>query len=138
MKLFLMVFLLVTFSKGNAQTKATILTNFDPSGLGSEVIVLTIPADQQTKSGKITYVKNDYGNGKYSIVGYGADDKLSYVSTNKLGVAKDAIIVYDNYEKNGNEQSVAPCSYCKCVKDCAHKCTTNWCNVACLLGCIDN
>ena len=138
MKLFLIVLFLVTFSTGNAQTKTTTLTNFDPSGLGSEVIILTIPADKQTKSDNITYVKNVFSDGKYCIIGYGTDDKLSYVSTNKLGVAKYAIVDYDTYTKNGDgaSQYRESCTWCACVKACAVSCQTNWCNVACLIGCI--
>lgn len=139
MKLFLMFFLLISFAMANAQTKTTILTNFSPSAFGEEVILLTIPLEQQTKSEKITYVKSDYGNGKYAIIGYGRDNNLSYVATNKLSVAKDAISVYNNYTKNGDTGSqsvVGPCSWCACVKACAIQCSTNWCNVACLIGCI--
>lgn len=77
MKLFLMIFVLIGFSAANAQTKTTILTNFNPSGIGDEVITLAIHADQQTKSDNITYVKNYYSNGKYCIIGYGTDDKLA-------------------------------------------------------------
>ncbi|MFZ1785869.1 MAG: hypothetical protein WAU23_11760 [Ferruginibacter sp.] len=139
MKILLMFFFVLGFSVTNAQTKSTTLTNFSPASLGMEVITLAIPADQQTLSGKITYVRTEYGNGKFSIIGYGSDGKLSYVATNKLGVPKDAMITYASYQKNENEgsQNLVACQWCKCVKDCAIKCTTNWCNVVCLLGCIE-
>jgi hypothetical protein len=140
MKLLLLFILAGTFSFANAQTKTTILANFNPAGLGLDVISLTIPADLQTKSSKITYVKNEYGNGRYSIIGFGADDKLSYASTNKLGVTRDIIVVYNNYTKDGGRSSLIAeenCSWCACVKACAVACQTNWCNIACLLGCIE-
>ncbi len=140
MKLLLTFILAGAFSFANAQTKTTILANFNPAGLGLDVISLTIPADLQTKSSKITYVKNEYSNGKYSVIGYGTDNKLSYASTNKLGVARDIIVVYDNYTKDGGRSSLIAgddCSWCACVKARAVACQTNWCNIACLLGCIE-
>ena len=44
------------FSKLNDFTTVSIA--FNPSSFGKEVIILAIPADRQTKSHNITYVKN--------------------------------------------------------------------------------